>query len=72
MASPDDIKREIKYNYEVMKERVRLRQINESCIYRIIEAQARAGASLSGIHDYWDEYMPDELWIKYYSEGSGY
>jgi hypothetical protein len=72
MASPDDIKREINNNYQVMKERVRLGQINESCIYRIVEAQARAGASLSGISEYWDEFMPDELWIKYHSlDGRG-
>ena len=67
MASPDDIKREIDHNYQRMKERARLGEINESCIYRIIEAQARAGASLSGIPGYWDEFMPDELWIEYHS-----
>lgn len=67
MASPDDIRREIEQNYCAMKERVRLGQINQSCIYRIIKAQARAGASLVGVPEDWDEFIPDELWIEYHS-----
>ena len=51
----------ISQNYIDMQNRARKGEINESCIYRIIEGQAMAGAVLHGIARDWYEFMPEAL-----------
>lgn len=58
---PDAIKKQIRSEYVKMVQGAQRGEINQSCIFRIIEARAREGARHGGIPECWREYMPVEL-----------